>query len=137
MHTMSNEQRHATEDASAAAAEALPARSISAQVGMLRVTRTIPVAQAVPPEAELRGKGMPWLGAILCLALLVGCGRENVAGSACSRKALTDLGEELGRVIADRARWGGDYREHDAKEAASEARLRAKIAEIRAKGCGL
>jgi hypothetical protein len=64
-----------------------------------------------------------------------GC-REDVAGSACSRKALTDLGEELGRVIADRARWA-EHREHDAREAANEARLRAKIAEIRAKGCGL
>ena len=114
-----------------------PARSISAQVGMLRVTCTIPVAQAVPPESELRGKGMPWLGALLGLALLVGCGLENVAGSACSRKALENLGDNLGRVVADRARWGGEFPEHDAKEAASEARLRAKIAEIRAKGCSL
>jgi hypothetical protein len=127
------EARAAAPDAAQAEA---PARSISAQVGMLRVTRTIPVAQAVPPESDLHGKGMPWLGAILSLALLVGCGRENVAGSACSRKALTDLGEELGRVIADRARWA-EHREHDAREAANEARLRAKIAEIRAKGCGL
>lgn len=132
---------HIQEEACTAAPDAdqaeAPARSISAQVGMLHVTRTIPVAQAVPPESDLHGKGMPWLGAILSLALLVGCGRENVAGSACSRKALTDLGEELGRVIADRARWGNDYREHDAREAAAEARLRAKIAEIRAKGCSL
>ncbi len=120
----------------AAQAEA-PARSVSAQVGMLRVTRVVPVAQAVPPESELRGKGMPWLGALLCLALLAGCGQGNVAGAACSRKALTDLGEELGRVIADRVRWGGEFPGHDAKEAADEARLRTKIAEVRAKGCSL
>lgn len=113
-----------------------PVRPVSAQVGMLRVTRTIPVVQAVPPESELRGKGMPWLGAILSLALLVGCGQVDGAGAACKRKALERLGEDLGRVIADRARWGTEFREHDAKEAATEARLRTKIAEIRAKGCG-